>query len=62
MDFLHGAQFLTHLPDDLSPEQLFKSIQSVSTNVGKTNFACIVEKCKRSSTNNDESQLDHTHT
>lgn len=46
MDFLHGAQFLIRLPDDLSTEQLFKSIQSVSTNIGKLTFNIIVEKCK----------------
>ncbi|XP_050301321.1 TBC1 domain family member 12-like [Anthonomus grandis grandis] len=45
MDFLHGAQFLTKLPEDISSEQLFKSIQYVTTNVGKTTFSEIVEKC-----------------
>lgn len=45
MDFLHGAQFLTRLPDDLSSEQLFKSIQFVSTNIGKQNFDQIVDRC-----------------
>ncbi|CAH0546443.1 unnamed protein product [Brassicogethes aeneus] len=46
MDFLHGAQFLTHLPDDMSSDTLFKSIQLVSTNMGKITFSQIVEKCK----------------
>ncbi|KAB0796053.1 hypothetical protein PPYR_10114 [Photinus pyralis] len=46
MDFLHGAQFLTRLPDDLSPDRLFKSIQTVSTNVGKATFSQIVERFK----------------
>ncbi|XP_030750866.1 TBC1 domain family member 12-like [Sitophilus oryzae] len=45
MDFLHGAQFLTRLPEDMSSDQLFKSIQCVSTSIGKTSFAQIVEKC-----------------
>ncbi|XP_022915918.2 TBC1 domain family member 14-like [Onthophagus taurus] len=45
MDFLHGAQFLTRLPEDMSSDQLFKSIQMVSTNVGKQTFGQIVEKC-----------------
>lgn len=58
MDFLHGAQFLTHLPEDLSAEQLFKSIQCVNTNIGKMNFINIVEKCKLNI--GEESQLDHT--
>ncbi|XP_063915210.1 TBC1 domain family member 12-like [Zophobas morio] len=44
MDFLHGAQFLTRLPDDLSSDQLFKSIQSVTTNIGKQTFCQIVDK------------------
>lgn len=45
MDFLHGAQFLTRLPDDMSSEQLFKSIQSVNTNVGKQTFNQILDRC-----------------
>ncbi|KAJ8936046.1 hypothetical protein NQ318_018395 [Aromia moschata] len=45
MDFLHGAQFLTHLPDDMSSDQLFKSIQLVTTAIGKQSFSQIVEKC-----------------
>ncbi|KAJ8962460.1 hypothetical protein NQ314_005722 [Rhamnusium bicolor] len=45
MDFLHGAQFLTHLPDDMSSDQLFKSIQSVNTTIGKRTFNHIVDKC-----------------
>lgn len=45
MDFLHGAQFLTRLPDDMSSEQLFKSIQTVNTNVGKQTFNQILDKC-----------------
>ncbi|KAF7270617.1 hypothetical protein GWI33_016413 [Rhynchophorus ferrugineus] len=45
MDFLHGAQFLIKLPEDMSADQLFKSIQCVSTSIGKTTFAQIVEKC-----------------
>ncbi|GJQ67719.1 hypothetical protein Trydic_g16540 [Trypoxylus dichotomus] len=44
MDFLHGAQFLTRLPDDLSSDHLFKSIQTVSTSVGKQTFQQIVER------------------
>lgn len=45
MDFINGAQFLTRLPDDMSSDQLFKSIQLVSTTIGKQSFTQIVEKC-----------------
>ncbi|CAG9818842.1 unnamed protein product [Phaedon cochleariae] len=45
MDFLHGAQFLTKLPEDISSDQLFRSIQLVSTTIGKQTFTQIVEKC-----------------
>lgn len=50
MDFLHGAQFLTRLPDDLSSEQLFKSIQAVNTTIGKQTFNQIVDRCSLSVT------------
>lgn len=53
MDFLHGAQFLTRLPDDLCTDQLFKSIQYVSTNVGKVAFNALVEKCKANALQED---------
>ncbi|KAJ9592631.1 hypothetical protein L9F63_015704, partial [Diploptera punctata] len=39
LDFIHGAQFLTKLPDDLAADQLFKSIESIHMNVGKQKFA-----------------------
>lgn len=45
MDFINGAQFLTRLPDDMPSDQLFKSIQLVSTTIGKQSFPQIVEKC-----------------
>ena len=38
LDFIHGAQFLTKLPDDLAADQLFKSIESIHMNVGKQKF------------------------
>lgn len=44
MDFLHGAQFLTHLPDDLSSDRLFKSIKLVTTTIGKQCFSQIVQQ------------------
>lgn len=46
MDFLHGAQFLTRLPDDLSAENLFRSIQTMYVSIGKQTFSQIVDKCK----------------
>lgn len=39
LDFLHGAQFLTRLPDDLVPDQLFRSIESIRMSVGKLRFS-----------------------
>ncbi|XP_045464940.1 TBC1 domain family member 14-like [Harmonia axyridis] len=44
MDFLDGAQFLTRLPDNISSENLFRSIQNISVNIGKTTFNQIVER------------------
>lgn len=48
MDFLHGSQYLTRLPDDLSADNLFKSIQSVTVCIGKQTFGQIADKCKES--------------
>ncbi|KAK9887169.1 hypothetical protein WA026_020622 [Henosepilachna vigintioctopunctata] len=44
MDFVDGAQFLTRLPDNISTELLFKSIQTISMSIGKQSFGQIVEK------------------
>ncbi|XP_012543602.1 TBC1 domain family member 14-like [Monomorium pharaonis] len=38
MDFVHGAQFLTRLPENLQAESLFNSISQMSTTVGTTTF------------------------
>lgn len=38
MDFVHGAQFLTRLPENLQAESLFNSINQMSTTVGTTTF------------------------
>lgn len=38
MDFVHGAQFLTRLPETLQAETLFNSISQMSTTVGTTTF------------------------
>ncbi|XP_046667469.1 TBC1 domain family member 14-like isoform X1 [Homalodisca vitripennis] len=42
MDFVHGSQFLTRLPDDLSGDQLFKSISCIKMAVGKQSFQDIL--------------------
>lgn len=39
LDFIHGAQFLTRLPDDLAADLLFKSIEAIHMNVGKQRFS-----------------------
>nr|XP_034190106.1 TBC1 domain family member 14-like [Osmia lignaria] len=38
MDFVHGAQFLTRLPENLQADALFNSISQMSTTVGTTTF------------------------
>lgn len=38
LDFLHGAQFLTRLPDDLSADEMFKSVEGIRMVVGKCGF------------------------
>ncbi|CAL7943347.1 unnamed protein product [Xylocopa violacea] len=38
MDFVHGAQFLTRLPENLQAEALFNSISQMSTTVGTVTF------------------------
>ncbi|XP_067007796.2 TBC1 domain family member 14 [Anabrus simplex] len=53
LDFLHGAQYLTKLPDDLAAHQLFKSIESIRMNVGKLRFGEVlanhIECCREPS-------------
>ncbi|GLG94232.1 Ecotropic viral integration site 5 ortholog [Gryllus bimaculatus] len=53
LDFLHGAQFLTKLPDDLAADQLFKSIESIHMNIGKLRFSEVlashIENCREPS-------------
>ncbi|XP_063228303.1 TBC1 domain family member 14-like [Bacillus rossius redtenbacheri] len=39
MDFIHGAQFLTRLPDGLAADELFRSIETIKMNVGKRTFS-----------------------
>lgn len=38
MDFVHGAQFLTRLPENLQAESLFNSINQMSITIGTTTF------------------------
>ncbi|XP_071441998.1 TBC1 domain family member 14-like [Hetaerina americana] len=51
LDFIRGAQFLTRLPDDLSSDRLFRSIEAVRMNIGKMKFSDVLsqhmEQCKR---------------
>lgn len=41
MDFIHAAQFLTKLPEDVSCEQLFKEIDSVRMSIDKRGFHAV---------------------
>jgi len=43
MDFVSGSKYLTRLPDDLTPCQLFKAIGSVRMSSGKLTFSQILE-------------------
>ncbi|XP_069678190.1 TBC1 domain family member 14-like isoform X2 [Periplaneta americana] len=53
MDFIHGAQFLTKLPDDLVADQLFRSIEAIHMNVGKQKFGEVlaqhIDRCQQES-------------
>ncbi|XP_014676975.1 PREDICTED: TBC1 domain family member 14-like [Priapulus caudatus] len=42
MDFIHTAQFLTKLPDDISAEQLFRNIEHIRTHVDKRRFSQVL--------------------
>lgn len=50
LDFIHGAQFLTRLPDDLAADLLFRSIEAIHMNVGKQRFSEVlahhIDKCQ----------------
>ncbi|CAG9861897.1 unnamed protein product [Phyllotreta striolata] len=54
MDFLQGSQFLTHLPEDISSELLFRSIQLVQTSISKQSFTQIVEHYAFSTRHKDD--------
>lgn len=42
LHFLHGAQFLNKLPDDISSEALFRSIEGIRMSVGKLKFVDVL--------------------
>lgn len=42
LDFIYAAQFLTKLPEDLSADLLFKSIEAIKMSVGKQKFGQIL--------------------
>lgn len=50
LDFIHGAQFLTRLPDDLAADLLFRSIEAIHMNVGKQRFSEVlahhIDRCQ----------------
>lgn len=50
LDFIHGAQFLTKLPDDLAADLLFRSIEAIHMNVGKQKFGEVlanhIDRCQ----------------
>ncbi|XP_014790974.1 mucin-17 [Octopus bimaculoides] len=42
MDFIHLAQFLTKLPEDISSDQLFRSVQAIRLSIDKKKFAQVL--------------------
>lgn len=42
LDFIHLCQFLTKLPDDLTGDLLFKSIECIHMNIDKKKFTQIL--------------------
>lgn len=42
MDFIHLGQFLKKLPENISHERLFKSIESIQMNIEKKKFSNIL--------------------
>ena len=42
MDFIHLAQFLTKLPEDISSNQLFRNIQAIRLSIDKKKFAQVL--------------------
>lgn len=46
MDFIHAAQFLTKLPEDISADLLFKHIETVQMSIDKKKFLAILAHYK----------------
>ncbi|KFM71398.1 TBC1 domain family member 14, partial [Stegodyphus mimosarum] len=44
MDFIHLAQFLTKLPEDIDAEKLFSSISAIRMTVNKKSFSCVLQQ------------------
>ena len=42
MDFIHLGQFLKKLPETISDERLFKSIDTIQMNVEKKKFTSVL--------------------
>ncbi|CAD5118092.1 DgyrCDS6829 [Dimorphilus gyrociliatus] len=47
MDFIHAAQFLTHLPDDIDCERMFKCIESIHMQIEKRKFPSFLAAIQR---------------
>lgn len=46
MDFIHLAQFLTKLPEDISADRLFRCIDLIRMTIDKKNFSQILANNK----------------
>lgn len=44
MDFIHLAQFLTKLPEDIDAERLFNSISAIRMTVNKKSFSHVLQQ------------------
>nr|KAG5700628.1 hypothetical protein BaRGS_015458 [Batillaria attramentaria] len=42
MDFIHAAQFLTKLPEDICADQLFKHIDTIHMTIDKRKFPAVL--------------------
>lgn len=62
MDFIHSAQFLTHLPDDIDCERMFKCIESINMQIEKRKFSSFLAAIQRniSSANQNVQQSNST--
>jgi hypothetical protein len=46
LDFIHAAQYLTKLPEDLSSYELFKRIETVHMTIDKRRFTAVLASHK----------------